>query len=63
MSPAPIPATYVVRRRRGAAITAERRYPARVIDIRAHQLDIEYVRDDGTIGWCAAKRDDVDSHP
>ncbi len=59
----PIPATFIVRRRRGAAITAERRYPARVLDVHAHQLDIEYVRDDGTIAWCAAKLDDVEVHP
>ncbi|MEI6317442.1 MAG: hypothetical protein WCS09_02930 [Pseudomonadota bacterium] len=63
MSPAPIPATFIVRRRRGAAVVAERRFPARVLDVHGDKVDLEYVRDDGRIRWCVAPADQVEVHP
>lgn len=62
MSAAAIYATFIVCRRRGAEVVAERRYPARVTACHGDQVELEYVRDDGTIGSCAANSDQVEVH-
>jgi hypothetical protein len=62
MTPAPTHATFIVRRRRGASVVTERRYPARVTALHGDQVDIEYVRDDGSIRCCAANSDQVEVH-
>lgn len=62
MTPSPVHATFIVRRRRGASVVTERRYPARVLDVHGDQVDIEYLRHDGTIRACAANADQVEVH-
>lgn len=62
MNPAPLLATYIVRRRRAGSTATERRYPARVISMEGDQVEIAYLQDDGTIRNTAANADQVQVH-
>jgi hypothetical protein len=62
MNPAPVLATFIVRRGRPSLCVTERRYPARVISMQGDQVEIAYLQDDGTIRNTAANADQVEVH-
>lgn len=62
MNPAPLLATFIVRRRPAGSTSTERHYPARVISMQGDEVEIAYLQENGTICHAAVPARQVQVH-